>query len=241
MPTQAIKIGSKAPVFTLPNKEGKKMGSKDLKGHWTVLYFYSKDGTSGCTTEACEFTSAMKDFKKMDAQIVGVSPDPPESHREFAKKNRLKMHLLSDPTHRVMPKFGAWGTRIQSGRQTQGPIRSTVLLDPQGRVAYQWKKVRPTGHAEQVRQKLEEIQETWSPQQQKGASRGQSASSQQRTASPRTSMSMRKSRTSSSLAGMSSKRSGASSRKAGVSSRKTGMSTRRSGSSRQRSTKAGRA
>lgn len=157
MATQALKIGGKAPAFTLANQDGKKVALKDLLGQWLVVYFYPKDDTPGCTKEACEFTSHLGQFGKLQARVIGVSPDSPESHQKFIKKHRLEIDLLSDPDHRVLEKYGAWGEKSMYGKKYEGVIRSTVVIDPKGRIAHRWEKVKPAGHATQVRQKLDEL------------------------------------------------------------------------------------
>lgn len=153
----SLKIGSNAPDFNLPDASGKATALKDFKGKWTVLYFYPKDDTPGCTTEACEFTSSIADFKNLDAQVVGVSPDKPEKHQAFIEKYKLAVTLLSDPGHKVMESYGAWGTKVSYGKETVGVIRSTTLIDPQGKVAFCWPKVNAKGHAAEVKAKLEAL------------------------------------------------------------------------------------
>jgi peroxiredoxin Q/BCP len=157
MPKQTIKIGAKAPSFALADQTGKRISLKDLAGRWTVLYFYPKDDTPGCTKEACEFTSHLKQFEKLDARVIGVSPDSPESHQKFIRKHDLKVDLLSDPDRKALARYGAWGEKSMYGRKYEGVLRSTVLIDPIGRIAYHWAKVTPAGHAEEVRAKLAEL------------------------------------------------------------------------------------
>jgi len=152
-----IKVGNKAPAVSLPDQNGKKVALKDLAGRWVVLYFYPKDDTPGCTVEACEFTSALSAFEKLDAVVLGVSPDSPASHLKFRAKHKLKITLLSDPDHKVLDKYGAWGVKKMYGKEHLGVIRSTVLIDPDGRVACHWPNVKAKGHADQVRQKLAEL------------------------------------------------------------------------------------
>ena len=152
-----IEAGKKAPAFTLQDQNGTKVSLTSLAGQWVVLYFYPKDDTPGCTVEACEFTSGLPKFEKMDAAILGCSRDTPESHRKFIEKYKLKIKLLSDPEHEVMEKYGAWGEKNNYGKKTMGVIRSTVLIDPAGKVAHHWATVKAAGHAEQVRAKLAEL------------------------------------------------------------------------------------
>jgi peroxiredoxin Q/BCP len=152
-----IDIGMKAPPFTLQDQLGATVKLAPLAGKWVVLYFYPRDDTPGCTTEACEFTSGMKEFRELDAVVLGCSPDSPESHRKFIAKHKLTLDLLSDPDHKVMEKYGAWGEKTLYGKKSVGVIRSTVIIDPNGRVAHRWAKVVTAGHAEKVRLKLLEL------------------------------------------------------------------------------------
>jgi peroxiredoxin Q/BCP len=152
-----IEIGKKAPAFALQDETGAKVKLSDLAGQWVVLYFYPKDDTPGCTVEACEFTSGLSGFEKLDAAVFGCSADSPESHRKFIAKHKLKVKLLSDPDHAVMDKYGAWGEKNNYGKKTLGVIRSTALIDPEGLVAYHWATVKAAGHAAEVREKLAEL------------------------------------------------------------------------------------
>jgi peroxiredoxin Q/BCP len=146
--------GSQAPAFTLPDQNGNTVDLAGLAGSWVVLYFYPKDDTPGCTTEACEFTDAIREFEALDAVVLGCSPDSPASHARFAAKFSLKLRLLSDPDHAVMERYGAWGEKSMYGRVTQGVIRSTVIIDPNGVVAHHWPTVKAAGHAAAVRDHL---------------------------------------------------------------------------------------
>jgi peroxiredoxin Q/BCP len=158
MTAAKLEPGQKAPAFTLPDQDGEKVRLTDLKGEWVVLYFYPRDNTPGCTTEAKEFTEALQQFEELDARVLGCSPDSPESHQKFIEKHGLEVTLLSDPDHKVMEKYGAWGEKNMYGQKKMGVIRSTTIIDPQGKVAAHWAKVKAGGHAEKVRQKLEELQ-----------------------------------------------------------------------------------
>jgi peroxiredoxin Q/BCP len=159
MESHVMEIGKKAPAFTLADHDGKKRKLSEFAGKWVVLYFYPKDDTPGCTTQACEFTAGIADFDGLDAVVLGVSPDDDASHRKFIAKHALKLTLLSDPDHAVMEKYGAWGEKTLYGKQSVGVIRSTTLIDPSGKVAWHWGKVQAAGHAEKVRAKLEELRE----------------------------------------------------------------------------------
>jgi peroxiredoxin Q/BCP len=152
-----LEPGTKAPDFCLPNQDEVEICLRDLKGKWVVLYFYPKDLTPGCTTEACDFTEAMPEFEDLDAVILGVSPDLPEKHRKFIEKKGLGITLLSDENKEVLKAYGAWGPKKMYGREFEGVIRSTFLIDPEGNIAAVWPKVRVKGHVEAVKEKLEEL------------------------------------------------------------------------------------
>lgn len=154
---KTVEIGVKAPAFSLPDQSGKTVKLSDFTGKWLVLYFYPKDDTPGCTTEACDFTSGLKGFEKLHAAVLGVSRDSQESHQKFIAKYNLKITLLSDPDRKAMEKYGAYGAKMMYGKEVEGVIRSTFLIDPKGKIAYAWRKVRATGHAEKVREKLQEL------------------------------------------------------------------------------------
>jgi peroxiredoxin Q/BCP len=158
MSQKSIERGAAAPSFTLADQDGKSVSLSDLSGKWVVFYFYPKDDTPGCTTEACEFTEGIEAFTDMNAVVLGCSPDSPEKHREFIAKYDLAVRLLSDPDHEVMEAYGAWGEKNMYGKVSVGVIRSTVIIDPDGIIAHRWKRVGAKGHAENVRQKLEQLQ-----------------------------------------------------------------------------------
>ncbi len=152
-----IEIGEKAKDFCLPNQDEVDICLRDLKGKWVVLYFYPKDNTPGCTTEACDFTQSLPNFEDMDAVILGVSPDSPKKHRNFIEKKGLKITLLSDEDKKVLEDYGVWQLKKMCGREYMGVVRTTYLIDPEGKVAYRWDKVRVKGHVEAVKEKLEEL------------------------------------------------------------------------------------
>jgi len=154
---EMIEVGKKAPAFSLKDQDGNTHKLADYAGRWLVLYFYPKDSTPGCTTEACEFTDSLKKFEKLDAAVLGCSADDAKSHEKFIAKYKLKFPLLSDPTHATMEKYDAWGEKNMYGKKMMGVIRSTVLIDPAGKVARHWKKVKAAGHAEEVRKALAEL------------------------------------------------------------------------------------
>lgn len=140
--------------FTLNNQDDKSIALEDFKGKWLVLYFYPKDDTPGCTTEACGFS----EHTPQNVAVVGISPDLPETHQKFIKKYSLKLTLLSDPTKEVMKKYGAWGLKKNYGREYEGVIRSTFIITPDGEIAHSWHNIKAKGHAEKVIEKLKTLQ-----------------------------------------------------------------------------------
>ncbi len=146
MPT----IGKAAPAFSLETDTGEKLALKDLKGQNVVLYFYPKDDTSGCTTEACEFRDSMPRFKKGGAVILGISPDGVKSHQKFKAKYDLPFTLLADTEHAIAEKYGVWKEKSMYGRKYMGVERTTFLIDAKGVLRQVFEKVKPAGHAEEV-------------------------------------------------------------------------------------------
>ena len=145
-----LKPGDKAPAFSLAADGGGRVSLKELKGKKVVLYFYPKDDTSGCTTEACEFRDRWSAVKAAGAVVLGVSPDSAASHDKFKVKYRLPFTLLADPDHALAEAFGAWGEKSMYGRKYQGVLRSTFIIDETGRIAAVFPKVKPKGHAAEV-------------------------------------------------------------------------------------------
>ena len=152
-----LKPGTKAPAFSLPSDDGSTVALKDLKGKKVVLYFYPKDDTSGCTTEACEFRDSWKSVQKAGAVVLGVSPDPVTAHLKFRKKYSLPFPLLADTDHVVAEAYGAWGEKSMYGRKYFGILRSTFIIDERGKVAKVFEKVKPKGHAGEVLAALEDV------------------------------------------------------------------------------------
>ena len=148
----------KAPEFCLPNQDETEICLRDLAGKWVILYFYPKDNTPGCTTEACDFTNDLEEFEELDAVILGVSPDSPKKHRNFIEKKDLKIILLSDEDKEVLKAYGAWGLKKMYGKEYEGVIRSTFIIDPDGDIVAEWKKVRVKEHVEEVKNKLKSLQ-----------------------------------------------------------------------------------
>ncbi|HVJ68400.1 MAG TPA: thioredoxin-dependent thiol peroxidase [Caulifigura sp.] len=145
-----LKVGDKAPEFSLESGAGDTVKLKDLKGQPVILYFYPKDDTSGCTKEACDFRDTQPAIKKAGAVVLGVSPDSVASHVKFAKKYELPFTLLSDPDHAVAEKYGVWVEKSMYGRKYMGIERTTFLIDANGRIAEIWKKVKVPGHVDAV-------------------------------------------------------------------------------------------
>ncbi|MEI7746309.1 MAG: thioredoxin-dependent thiol peroxidase [Actinomycetota bacterium] len=145
-----LEAGSKAPAFTLPDQDGKAVKLSDFKGQKVVVYFYPKDDTPGCTTEACQFNDHLKAFAKAKVAVLGISADPAEKHQAFRKKYQLTFPLLTDAGNKVMEKFGAYGEKVLYGKKSIGVIRSTFLIDEAGKVARCWYSVKTDGHAAKV-------------------------------------------------------------------------------------------
>lgn len=158
---QAIIIGDEAPNFMLPDQNEKIVRLEDYKGQWVVIYFYPKDDTPGCTCQATEFTGLIEQFEGMNAVVLGISHDAPESHLAFSKKYEIKIPLLSDLQHSVMEQYSAWHTIYWKDKKIGRIMRTTVLIDPQGNIAYYWPEVIPTGHAKRVQEKLVELQKEY--------------------------------------------------------------------------------
>lgn len=143
-------IGKKAPAFTLPDADGKKVSLKDFKGQPLVVYFYPKDDTPGCTTEAKDFTALAAKFKKAGAAVIGISKDSVARHKKFADKHDLKVILLSDEDGEVCEKYGVWVEKSLYGRTYMGIERATFLVDSNGVIRQVWRKVKVKGHAQEV-------------------------------------------------------------------------------------------
>jgi len=133
--------GRKAPAFSLAGSDGKKHSLKDYSGRIVVIYFYPRDNTPGCTKEACGFRDLDKDLKDSNAVVLGVSKDSLESHAKFIDKFKLPFVLLSDPSTKMMAKYGAFGEKVLYGKKSIGTIRSTVIIDSKGRVVKHWRRV----------------------------------------------------------------------------------------------------
>lgn len=145
-----IAAGQLAPDFTLPTDTGDTLTLSSLRGQWVVLYAYPKDDTSGCTTEACEFRDLFPKFKKGKAVILGISPDSVKSHLKFKTKYELPFTLVADEEKVALQAYDIWKEKSMYGRKYMGVERTTFVIDPEGRIAKVFEKVKPAGHAEEV-------------------------------------------------------------------------------------------
>lgn len=151
-------VGDTAPAFTLPDQEGHLHSLSDYKGKWVVLYFYPKDDTPGCTREACNFRDEKGRLEDLGAAVLGVSADDVQSHGKFHGKYGLNFPLLSDPDKDMIKAYGAWGLKNMFGKEYEGILRQTFIINPQGKIARIWDKVNPDEHALEVAQALEQLQ-----------------------------------------------------------------------------------
>jgi len=145
-----LDVGDTAPDFELESDEGETVKLSDFRGKKVVLYFYPKDDTPGCTTEACEFRDRQPDLDTLGATVLGVSPDGVASHRKFKDKYGLTFTLLADPDHSVAEAYGAWGEKKMYGKTYEGVLRSTFIIDEEGKIEQVFAKVRPKGHGDQI-------------------------------------------------------------------------------------------
>lgn len=165
-----LEVGQVAPEFCNPNQDNVEICLRDLKGKWIVLYFYPKDNTPGCTNEACDFTEREAEFDDLDAVILGVSPDSPKKHQNFIAKQNLSITLLADEEKTLCEAYGVWQEKMNYGRKYMGVVRSTFIINPEGKIAAVWENVKVrqkrkkqgeeivTYHAEVVKEKLQELQ-----------------------------------------------------------------------------------
>ncbi|WP_375724324.1 thioredoxin-dependent thiol peroxidase [Arcobacter sp. KX21116] len=165
-----LEVNSMAPDFCAPNQDDVEICLRDIKGSWIVLYFYPRDNTPGCTTEACDFTASMPEFDDLDATILGVSPDTPAKHRNFIEKQNLNITLLADVEKKMCEDYGVWQLKKFMGRESMGVVRTTFIINPKGEIAAVWEKVsvrkkkKVNGetieilHVDEVKEKLQELQ-----------------------------------------------------------------------------------
>ena len=145
-----LETGTKAPDFTLNDKDGKVVSLSDFMGKKVVLYFYPKDNTPGCTRQACAFAAAYEDFKTLDAVVIGVSKDSEASHRKFAEKYGLPFILLSDPELKAIQAYGVWQEKKNYGKVSMGVVRSTFIIDEKGFIEKVMPKVKPDTNAAEI-------------------------------------------------------------------------------------------
>jgi peroxiredoxin Q/BCP len=145
-----LKVGAKAPAFSLKGTSGATVKLSDFKGQKVVLYFYPKDDTPGCTKEACGFRDEFAQLKKRGAIVLGVSADNQKGHQKFTEKYSLPFTLLSDPEHEMIEKYGAWQEKSLYGRKYMGIARITYIIDEAGKIAHVFAKVKPETHAQEV-------------------------------------------------------------------------------------------
>ncbi len=145
-----LKVGQKAPDFKLRDQNGDYHKLSSYKGKWVLLYFYPRDNTPGCTKEACGIRDNFKDFKKLEVEVLGVSTDSVESHKRFSSKYSLSFTLLSDEGKVAVKNYGVWGKKKFLGREFQGTLRTSFLIDPKGKIAKIYEKVNPLKHAKEV-------------------------------------------------------------------------------------------
>ncbi len=165
-----LEIGTKAPSFCIPNQDEVEICLRDLAGKWIVLYFYPKDNTPGCSTQACDFTIQEPLFDDMDAVILGVSADNPKKHRNFIEKKELDITLLSDEQKSTCEAYDVWQLKKMCGKEYMGIVRSTFIISPDGDIVASWDKVKVRKkktvkgekiellHVDEVREKLKELQ-----------------------------------------------------------------------------------
>ena len=145
-----LKIGDKAPAFSLADKDGNTVSLSDFLGKRVVLYFYPKDNTPGCTRQACAFAGLYHEFERKNAVVIGISRDSAASHEKFAAKYSLPFILLSDPEHKTIEAYGVWQEKKLYGKTSFGTVRTTFLIDEQGCIAHIMPKVKPDTNAEEI-------------------------------------------------------------------------------------------
>jgi peroxiredoxin Q/BCP len=152
-----IKKNKLAPSFKIPSSNNKEFELKKIKNKFLVIYFYPKDNTLGCTNEAKDFSKFYKEFNKLNCEIIGVSKDTIESHKKFINKFKIPFQLLSDEKNIMLKKYGAWGEKSMYGKKFMGIKRTTVLIDPKGKIIKIWNNVKVTDHAKEVLNFLKEV------------------------------------------------------------------------------------
>jgi len=152
-----LTIGIPAPEFCLPDADEEMACLEEMRGIHVIVYFYPRDNTSACTLEARTFSDEMEAFAGLNTPVLGVSPDTIPSHRKFAEKHGLTIRLLSDPEHQVIERYGVWVKKKMYGKEYMGVERSTFIIDPDGKIAAIWRKVKVKGHVDEVMARLREL------------------------------------------------------------------------------------
>lgn len=152
-----LEIGNSVPQFSLPDQDGKIHDIKDYKGQWVIIYFYPKDLTPGCTTEACNFQEVLPDFNSIDAVIFGISKDSVKQHKKFANKYNLQFSLLSDENSNICEQFGVWQKKSMYGKEYMGIVRSTFIINPEGKIVKVYPKVKVKEHHTEILNDLKEL------------------------------------------------------------------------------------
>jgi thioredoxin-dependent peroxiredoxin len=155
------KLGAKAPAINLKDQDGKPHKLSNYVGQWVLVYFYPKDDTSGCTTEACGIRDAFPRFNKVKAKVIGISTDSVASHKKFADKYKLPFTLLADEDKVTVQKYGVWGEKNMYGRKYFGTNRTSFLVDPNGKIVRIYQKVKPAEHSAQVLADITELSKTY--------------------------------------------------------------------------------
>jgi peroxiredoxin Q/BCP len=155
-----LKLGDSVSDFCLPNQDAEEICFRDISGRWIILYFYPKDSTPGCTTEACDFNVNLTAFTGANAIVLGVSPDSPARHTKFIDKNTLNFTLLSDEEKEVCKLFGVWQLKKFMGKEYMGVVRSTFIISPDNQIVFEDRAVKVKNHAFMILEKLQELQNT---------------------------------------------------------------------------------
>ena len=154
MADRRLEPGDEAPDFTLPDADGNQVSLSSLHGQQVIVYFYPAAMTPGCTKEACDFRDSIQSLAAAGVTVLGISPDAPAKLAKFRERDHLNFPLLSDPDHKVEQAYGAYGEKTLYGKKTVGVIRSTFVVDPEGKVARAYYNVKATGHVERLRKDL---------------------------------------------------------------------------------------
>lgn len=154
MSDKKVEKGMDSPFFSLPDENGSIVTIDSFKGKWIVLYFYPKDNTPGCTLEGKDFSDKIDDFHSLGAEVVGVSPDSQKKHCNFRTKHNLKVILLSDVEHKTLEDYGVWQLKKMMGREYMGVVRTTFLIDPNGKIEKVWNRVKVKNHVADILKEL---------------------------------------------------------------------------------------